>query len=103
MLAKKNRLSAAEIEYAKTNGLKRNSNNFTLLYSQTELDPKFAIVVSKKVSKKAVDRNKIKRIVREAIKANINKLKGNYLIIARPNVLNLENEQIVKEITTLLK
>ena len=42
---------------------------------------RFGVIVSKKVSKKAVDRNRIKRVIRAAIKEYIEKTKGNFDII----------------------
>ncbi len=43
--------------------------NFTVLYQKNNLNfPRFAFVVSKKYSKKAVERNRAKRILREAIR-----------------------------------
>ena len=47
--------------------------------------PRFTVVVSTKVSKKSVERNRLKRIIREAIKGFISKvIVGDYVIIVRP-------------------
>lgn len=43
--------------------------------------PRFGFVVSTKVSKKAVVRNKVKRALREAIRQNLSYLKGGYDIV----------------------
>ena len=52
-------------------------------------ESEFAITISKKVSKKAVERNKLKRQINEAIKSNLENLKNNIvvLIIAKTNSL----------------
>lgn len=42
----------------------------------TEEENKFGFVISKRISKKAVERNKIKRLLSESIKNNLNKVKG---------------------------
>ena len=60
--------------------------NFTVIYLKNSLNfPRFAFVVSKKYSKKAVERNRAKRILREAIrlslKENINLQNLNYDIV----------------------
>ncbi|MFA5742426.1 MAG: ribonuclease P protein component [Candidatus Paceibacterota bacterium] len=51
---------------------------------------RFGIIVSKKTAKKAVDRNKIKRQIREIIWKNINKIKKGYdlVFIAWPLIKN---------------
>lgn len=46
---------------------------------------RFTVVVSTKVSKKAVVRNRIKRVLREVIRKNITSLMtGDYVIIVKP-------------------
>lgn len=71
---------------SKKNGLMRN---------------RFGIVVSKKVDKRAVSRNKIKRMFRGALlDLNKNMLPGHdILFIARPGILNKtkeENQELIK-------
>lgn len=77
MLAKKNRLTKdkdfdnvfnnGQSSYDKLLGIKIISNN--LAYNR------FGVLVGNKVSQKAVERNKIKRQIREVIKLNLGKLK----------------------------
>ncbi|KXB08623.1 hypothetical protein AKJ56_00740 [candidate division MSBL1 archaeon SCGC-AAA382N08] len=55
------------------------------------------IVVSSKVSKKAVERNTIKRRVREIIKDKTSRLRGCKIIVS-PAVLNLSYNQLEQEI-----
>ncbi len=55
---------------------------FLLRYKKNNLlNSRFGFVVSKKVSKRAVDRNKIKRRAREVIRLHINEIKPGYDII----------------------
>jgi len=68
MLPRENRISKQEYQ-----DLLKTSRYFvidgaTIKYSNTEKGPKFSIITSAKVSKKAVQRNLIKRIFNEKIK-----------------------------------
>ena len=47
--------------------------------------PRVAVIVSTKVAKSAVRRNRIKRVLRELLRTNIGKLKaGDYAIVVKP-------------------
>ena len=88
MLAKKNRLTKnkdfdnvfnnGQSSYDKLSGIKIISNN--LAYNR------FGVLVGSKISQKAVERNKIKRQIREIISLNLDKLKQGYdcvIVISR--------------------
>lgn len=51
------------------------------------------IVVSKKVAKRAVDRNRIKRIIKEALRGKTNE---GLKIIVRNNIANLKTQEVVQ-------
>ena len=93
MLAKKNRFSFK-------NRLPKqilNSQSFNLRYDKNDEGLKVAVVVSKKIDKRAVVRNKIKRQILEAVVKNINLDKGLTLIFyakKQTTSSNLENEVI---------
>ncbi len=58
-----------------------------------------AFIVSKKVSKKAVERNRNKRALREEIRLSINDLpKGEYMVLAKSLTSKLSNSEIRKEL-----
>ena len=61
---------------------------------------RFGILVSNKISKKAVERNKIKRQIREIIRLQLDKLKPGYdcVIITLPPILDKKYQEIVKSI-----
>ena len=83
--------------YNKTLGVKAVNNNL-------EID-RFGIIVSTKVSKLAVMRNKIKRQIREIIKNEI-KLDGNtkdFIIIALPPIKDEDFTTIKKVLTQSIK
>ena len=65
---------------------------------------KFACVVSKKVSSRAVDRNRIKRQCREAIRPQLSKLGGRYALVftAKREAVHASFAEVVQEIGKLL-
>lgn len=58
---------------------------------------RFGVIISTKVSKRAVDRNKIKRIIRDFLQININKTftGKDYVIITKPLIINKEKQEII--------
>jgi ribonuclease P protein component len=66
---------------------------------KTKNNTKPIIVVSKKISQKAVERNKIKRRIREIIKKYpLEKTQGCKIIVAAPQPLDLSYQQLEEEI-----
>lgn len=62
------------------------------------------VVVSKKVSKKATTRNKIRRQIKAIIQTHVKKYKGTDItIFTKPEIINKKFSDIKKEIETLLK
>jgi len=54
-----------------------------------------AFIVSKRVSKKAVDRNRIKRVLREEIRLNLPMLpRGDYMVMVKPLALLKTNPEL---------
>jgi ribonuclease P protein component len=81
------------------------SKNFVLKFKKNNLrQTRFAFVVSFKVSKKAVVRNKLKRRLREIIRAYLPKIKKGYdiLIIAKSSSLDLNFKQLKIKILLVL-
>lgn len=69
-------------------------------------DPsRFGVIVSKKISKKAVLRNRIKRVLREMIRNNLKKIKpgSDILVIAGSDLLGLGNEELERQFISLVK
>lgn len=76
-------------------GKKINSPLFGLVYLKSE-ESKFGWIVSKKIAKKAVDRNKIRRRLAEVIRNNwIDGYK--ILILTRTEILNSTLKEIENE------
>lgn len=98
MLQRKHRLNKSkDIQNTSARGRSFFSPNFVIKFKATPENPtRVAVVVSNYVSKKAVDRNRIKRIIRETIRPDLGKLKlGDYVIIVRPKA-KVSDENIVK-------
>ncbi len=64
-----------------------------------------AVVVSKKVSRKAVQRNRVKRRIRAALYPWLSQIRPGYWIVfsARPPILKAAWEEIRQEVTRLLE
>lgn len=100
MLAKKYKLPVAAFLRKKTVGLK-NQPYFNLKISFSELNySRFGVVISKKVSPKAVVRNKIKRIIFDFLrKKHFQEFPGkDILIIIYPDAAKLEKEKLEEKL-----
>lgn len=77
-----------------------NSHFFTLKFSKSqEKGPRFAFVVSKKIDKRAVARNKIKRYLSGSIEKIINNISsGDYILIAKKAILNKDQREVETEV-----
>jgi ribonuclease P protein component len=75
-----------------------------LFYKENDDLKKFGFVVSKKISKKAVDRNRIRRVLSEIIRKNLDKFeKGTRLIfLTKQEILGKKMVEIEKEVSKIL-
>lgn len=71
---------------------------FKVLYQKSK-EAKPTIVVSKKVAKRAVDRNRIKRITKEALRG---KTQEGLKIIVRNNIANLKTQEVEQRLKKIL-
>ena len=110
MLNKKNRLktnSSFKATYCKNRVV---SDEFFVLYAgrnklETETDTKIGFVVSKKIDKKAVIRNKIKRRMRESFKIYLKEKEIPYLSLimsAKENAKNADFQITLKSVYKLM-
>jgi ribonuclease P protein component len=94
MLSSRNRLKK-KINFARIeiDGSMYQSKSFGMgIYNRNDDEPShFGFIISTKISKKAVVRNRIKRIMSEVIRVNLDKLKNGY------DVLFLIKHQAVKK------
>lgn len=107
MLPQENRLKRKkEFEAVFKGGRIVRGNNFFLKYLANGTDKtKIGFVVSKKVSKKAVDRNKIKRRLREVFRLKKQGIKTglSIVIMTTPSIKELSFKEIEKEAGNLLE
>lgn len=106
MLSKKHRLSkTAEVKKTAVKGRGFFNPYFVIKSLANKGDfPRFTVVVSTKVSKKAVDRNRVKRIIREAIKPHLSELPSNdYVLTVKSGILRIDSSEIRCEVEKALK
>ena len=105
MIEKKFRFHGhGSLSYLHRNGAVVHLKPFTFKYVKNKFrkNPRIAVVVSKKVLKNSVGRNRIRRRIYEHIRPLIEKMNGNYdiaIIVTSSEVINLES----KELTAYLK
>ena len=65
----------------------------------------FGISISKKVSKKAVVRNRIKRQIKGAIRTNLTRIESGWkiVVVVKPQAIECKYEHFLRELEELLK
>jgi ribonuclease P protein component len=106
VLKKINRIgSRKEFLEVKNKGVMNYSPIFGWLSLENNDDQKkFGFVISKKISKRAVDRNKIKRRLAESIKKHLNDFEKGIRIVflTKKEILNKNIKEIEEEISKIL-
>jgi len=76
-----------------------------LFYKENDDQKKFGFIVSKKISKRAVDRNRIRRILSEIIRNNLDKFEdGTRLVfLTKQEILGKKKEEVEKEVDKFIK
>jgi ribonuclease P protein component len=106
MLTRKERLTKKEFQQAYKNSKTFYSNNFILKSSTNNKQMNsYGVMISKKVSKKSVIRNKLKRQILEIIRLNKQCINNGYscIFVVKESAINLSYQAIEKEIIYLLK
>jgi len=63
------------------------------------LSPRLGLAISKKNAKRAVDRNRIKRLIRESFRQNLYMLPAiDVVVMAKPMTKNAENQKIFESL-----
>ena len=107
MLKRENRIrSKKEFAEIRNEGRVLYSPLFGFLnYKKDDDLRKFGFIVSKKISKKAVDRNKIRRRLSEIVRKNLNRFENGSRIVflTKKEILNKKTKEIEKEVEKFLK
>lgn len=109
MLPKSNRLTSKhDFEHLLNEGDIIQLAHFGLVYKQVEdtsVQPRFGFIISNKISKKAVERNRIRRILRSVVRSLINNIQPGYMfvVLARKNILMQNHLDLEKELTVAFK
>lgn len=107
MLNKKNRIGNPKVIEKLFDKGKLYKNHFLIFkYEKSPSDtPQFAVVVSKKIYRKAVKRNRLRRQIYEILRLNLELLKENVkaLVIARPSSQKASFQELSKSIAKFLK
>ncbi|VAW44176.1 Ribonuclease P protein component [hydrothermal vent metagenome] len=76
---------------------------FTLLihYNNDSSCSKIGLVISKKVHKTAVQRNRIKRLIRETFRTNKQLKRADYVVMAKPGSAAFSNTELLTLINDL--
>ena len=108
MLAKKFKLTGAK-DYARVqnDGKIYQSNNFGIAYLDRKDDDtsRFGFIISTKISKDAVERNRCKRAMSEAVRIDsVNLVPGHDVVfLAKPGISKISTSQIMKEVCVSLR
>jgi ribonuclease P protein component len=90
------------IEEVKDKGTILQSSNFGVVYLKNEgLDySRFAFVISSKISKLAVHRNRVERSIQEAIRRQMTNIPTGYDIVflVKKSIANKTTEEIMREV-----
>ncbi len=62
---------------------------------------RLGLIISKKAAPKAVDRNRIKRLVRESFRQQQSLKSADYVVMAKPSVKQLTNQQVFESLQHL--
>ena len=94
------------INAAYKRGRKVKQGPFTAVISDSNIDhSRFAVVVSKKVDKRAVARNRIRRRVYEVVRKNLNRVESPFDVVISVydvEVAKMPHDQLKSEIDSLM-
>lgn len=103
MVATQNRISRAQFPTYFTSGKRFHSEHFTVVYTKAT-DFQVSVVVSKKVAKSAVDRNRLRRRAYGVVErlGKESTMSGVYIILLKPGALKVTRLALQSELTALL-
>lgn len=106
MLPKKHRLNRAQFGKVFSSGTLLHSEHFSIKWTDVlgNIEPRFAVVVSKKVSRSSVGRNRIRRRYYEMLRGLLSQVPEGTagIILIRPRAASLPPWDLEKELEELL-
>jgi ribonuclease P protein component len=88
-------LKKADFDVVFKKSVKVSNNHFLILIQKTSnQQSRLGLVISKKVDKRAVQRNRIKRIIRESFRNHEHSINCDYVILGRPNLSKFNNSEL---------
>jgi ribonuclease P protein component len=108
MIDSKNRLTGSKnFERVKKEGklYQRVLFGVSLLKREDKKPSRFGFIVSNKISKDAVHRNRVKRALREAVRQSATHIKKGYdvIFLAKTKIVRKSTEEIMREVKVSLK
>lgn len=108
MLSNSNRLrSDSDFAEVRNKGTLHQGQNFAIsMRDRGDSDPsRFGIIVSTKISKLAVIRNKVKRIIREAVVSEIENVNRglDIVFLVKPSILKIERTDLIAQVKKEMK
>lgn len=89
-------LKPAEFKQVFDAATRVSDRHLTIFYSANDLhQPRLGLAISKKVSKLAVDRNRIKRLARETFRLQQNLPSVDCVVLARPSAVKTDNKELI--------
>ena len=76
--------------------------DFDLLLKEKIIGSGVGIVITKKVAPRAVDRNRIKRLIRESVREVEDKLDGDIVVVVKKNFAGYKKEQVASKINEIV-
>ena len=95
-------LNAESYQFVFSNSQRFGNHCLTVLARTNNLDhPRLGLAISKKCAKRAVDRNRIKRLFRESFRLNQHTLPNvDIVAMCKPSILSLDNAEMRRQIET---
>jgi ribonuclease P protein component len=105
MLPRQNRIPSQVIAQLFKSGIKTYSNELVISVGKSDTSiPRFAFLVTKKISKLAVTRNRIKRLLRESVWHLIGKFKSvDVVFMVKKDISNLSESEVEKLVESLVR
>ncbi len=106
MLARNSRLRRrSDFNRVHKQGQIKHLDNFSIKYHQSNLDhPRIAVVVSTKVSKRAVDRNRLRRRIYAQVREVLPSIKpgSDIIVMVRRSAMDRSSQELAQELVKSL-